>query len=65
MNLISVFKWIFYGLILAIYACNIGELMGYRILQKDTDKVQLGIELVQMVLVSSFTVYLVLKGMLK
>ena len=65
MKLMFIVEWIFYSLILAIYACNIGELMGHKIAQKDTNKTQLGIDLVQMVIVSSFTILLILKGALK
>lgn len=65
MKILFLMEWIFYSLIVAIYACNIAELIGYRLAQKDTDKTQKGIEMVQMVIVSSFTLLLLLKGMQK
>ena len=55
-------EWIFYSIIIAIYVCNMAEIIGNRLSQEGTDKVQKGIEVIQIVLVSSFTLLLLLKS---
>lgn len=60
--MINVFKAIFNAIFIAIYVCNIGELIGYRLGQKGKKKEQIGIEIVQIVIISIYTTLLIAKG---
>ena len=60
--MINFFKVIFNSIFLLIYICNIGELIGYRLGQKGKKKEQIGIEIVQIVIISVYTVFLITKG---
>lgn len=56
--MIKIFNVIF----ILIYICNMAEIMGNRLEQKNKKKEQIGIELVQIMIVSAYTLYLITKG---
>lgn len=56
--MIKIFNVIF----VLIYICNMAEILGNRISQKDKKKELIGIELIQTVIVGVYTVHLITKG---
>lgn len=55
-------KTIFNTIIMLIYICNISELIGHRISQKGKRKELIGIEIFQIITVSSYTLHLIAKS---
>lgn len=53
---------IFNAIFILIYICNTAEIMGNRLEQKNKKKEQIGIELVQIMVISAYTLYLITKG---
>ena len=60
--MLNFFKTVFNAIFLVIYVCNIIELIGYRLEQKGKKKEQIGLELIQLITVSVYTLYLITKG---